>query len=232
MKRIYLLLCICMTIVVQAQQSTFIYFEDKNGFKDSIEIAIGLTDEQIADIPELGIGEAYIALKEGPHWVWIDGPHDYMMSRVYAYKPYDGFIEKGRQNLWIRADRLPITISWDKQFFVNNNNLMGSVLSDWNIWFESGCEDEDVPIVKLAFEESYIVHYTYVENASYNCTYQNWLKTVLVKRIGLSVGTIYNYGESIEIVPNGLSATKILRDGQIFILRGEKTYTVTGQEVR
>ena len=28
------------------------------------------------------------------------------------------------------------------------------------------------------------------------------------------------------------SATKVLRDGQIFILRGDKTYTVTGQEVK
>ena len=231
MKRLVTLICCFTALSLYAKQSTFIYFEDKNGFKDSIEIAIGLTDEQIADIPELGIGEAYIALREGPHWVWIDGPHDYMMSRVYAYKPYDGFIEKGRQNLWIRADRLPITISWDKQFFVNNN-LMGSVLSDWNIWFESGCEDEDVPIVKLAFEKSYIVHYTYVENASYNCTYQNWLKTVLVKRIGLSVGTIYNYGESVEIVPNGLSATKILRNGQLLIENGDKTYNAQGAEIR
>ena len=37
------------------------------------------------------------------------------------------------------------------------------------------------------------------------------------------------------LVPSGegrVEASKILRDGQIFILRGEKVYTVTGQEVR
>ena len=49
--------------------------------------------------------------------------------------------------------------------------------------------------------------------------------------------------ETISFVTNGpqaidnisetpTKATKLLRDGQIFILRGEKTYTLTGQEVR
>ena len=38
---------------------------------------------------------------------------------------------------------------------------------------------------------------------------------------------------SIEgVIPAEQKATKILRDGQILILRGEKEYTITGQEVR
>lgn len=38
--------------------------------------------------------------------------------------------------------------------------------------------------------------------------------------------------EEIETQQQTQSATKLLRNGQIFILRGEKTYTLTGQEVK
>ena len=230
MKRLYLFLCICMAIAVQAQQSTFIYFEDKDGERDSLEVVIGLTDEQIADIPMIGVVYAgYKALRDGPLWVLIDGPQNYQFSHVYAYMPYDGFIEKGRKNIYIRADRLPVTISWDKQFFVDND-LTGSVLSDWNIWFEARCKDEDINIVKMAFSDSCVAHYT-VRDYGQSCTYQNWMNDLLVKEIGLSVGTIQNYGEGVEAIPDGLSATKILRNGQILILRGDKTYTLQGQQV-
>ena len=40
-------------------------------------------------------------------------------------------------------------------------------------------------------------------------------------------------GESLENVPvNAGEARKLLRNGQIFILRGEKEYTLTGQEMK
>jgi hypothetical protein len=39
--------------------------------------------------------------------------------------------------------------------------------------------------------------------------------------------------QSIEEVPSDqVQSTKFLRDGQIFILRGEKVYTLQGQEVK
>ena len=76
--------------------------------------------------------------------------------------------------------------------------------------------------------------------------------TVYKYRVYGKVGDQYYYGTeqtfttkgvyeeeiptSIEEVPSdpqsGIKAQKILRDGQIFILRGEKEYTITGQEVR
>ena len=34
-----------------------------------------------------------------------------------------------------------------------------------------------------------------------------------------------------EVLSNQVPSTKILRDGQILILRGEKVYTLTGQEI-
>ena len=38
--------------------------------------------------------------------------------------------------------------------------------------------------------------------------------------------------EGIDDIEINQPATKILRDGQIFILRGDKTFTLTGQEIR
>jgi hypothetical protein len=35
-----------------------------------------------------------------------------------------------------------------------------------------------------------------------------------------------------EILSNGSAPTKLLRNGQLFILRGDKTYSITGQKVR
>ena len=35
-----------------------------------------------------------------------------------------------------------------------------------------------------------------------------------------------------DVQGNNVQCTKVVRDGQVFILRGDKTYTVTGQEVR
>ena len=39
-------------------------------------------------------------------------------------------------------------------------------------------------------------------------------------------------GTGIECLEHSIVANKLLRDGQIYILRGDKTYTVTGQEVK
>jgi hypothetical protein len=38
--------------------------------------------------------------------------------------------------------------------------------------------------------------------------------------------------ENIEFINGGTTDGKILRNGQIFILNGDKIYTVTGQEVK
>ena len=36
--------------------------------------------------------------------------------------------------------------------------------------------------------------------------------------------------ENVQV--NNVQCTKVVRDGQIFILRGEKVYSITGQEVK
>ena len=54
----------------------------------------------------------------------------------------------------------------------------------------------------------------------------------VVSANGTDINVTYNDTQDIEIVPSKTKASKILRNGQIFILRGEKVYSITGQEVR
>ena len=54
----------------------------------------------------------------------------------------------------------------------------------------------------------------------------------VVSANGTDINVTYNDTQDIEIVPSKTKASKILRNGQIFILRGEKVYTLTGQEVK
>ncbi len=53
-------------------------------------------------------------------------------------------------------------------------------------------------------------------DATYTATYQSEPKSQGIEDV---------QGEDVQ-------CTKVLRDGQIYILRGDKTYTVTGQEIR
>lgn len=54
----------------------------------------------------------------------------------------------------------------------------------------------------------------------------------VVSANGTDINVTYNDTQDIEIVPSKTKASKILRNGQIFILRGDKTYTLQGQEVK
>ena len=54
----------------------------------------------------------------------------------------------------------------------------------------------------------------------------------VVSANGTDINVTYNDTQDIEIVPSKTKASKILRNGQILILRGDKTYTLQGQEVK
>lgn len=229
MKRICLLIVIFIAITVQAQQSTFIYFEDKNGLRDSLEIALGLTDEQIAEIPLLTPEEAIQAFKDSTSFVLIKTKslwEERMYSHIYEYIPYKGLVEYDKRTLLIPADRLPVTITWDRQFFIDNE-LANSVMSDAISWFDAVCRDGELYKLLLAHSDSCIIHDT---NTGDQCSYI-YAGDMLVKMIGIALGTIQNPLEGISKILDTPSASKILRDGQLFILRNNKTYTLQGQQV-
>ena len=63
MKKILFLIGILATTTLQARQSSYLYFADKNGLMDSLEVAIDLTDEERASIPEWSYDETVTAIK-------------------------------------------------------------------------------------------------------------------------------------------------------------------------
>ena len=229
MKRIYFLLSILLTMHMYAQQSTFMYFEDKNGLKDSLEIVLGLTDEQIEQLPSLTLDEAVQTLKDSTHWVllqtgvWPEPKY----SQTYPYKPYNGMIEGERKEIYFPANRLPVTISWDKQFFIENA-LTHSVMSDMGSWFDASCSIIEMYKVLLAVNESCeLIVVLEVDGCSFD--YLGEWGELLVRHFGIALGASNNPIESLETIPADTpSASKLLHEGQIFILRGDKTYTVTG----
>lgn len=215
-------------------QLTTLYFEDKNGQKDSLIVVVNISDEQINALPAYSYLGVRYAFETKSHWAWLRMGESYgnwNFSRYYTYQPYDSYIENGKRNLYIPADRLPVTITWNRQFFMKNN-LTGSVLSDMLSWFDVGCRDVELHMYLLAEHESVVLHNTYSENDE-NCTYTTWENIGLMKQVGLSVGTSYNFKQALESVENPIpSATKIFRDGQLLIERDGRTYTVTGQRIR
>ena len=54
----------------------------------------------------------------------------------------------------------------------------------------------------------------------------------VVSANGTDINVTYAGTQDVEIVPSEIKASKILRNGQIYILRGEKIYTITGLEVQ
>ena len=65
------------------------------------------------------------------------------------------------------------------------------------------------------------------------CAYKNG-DQVYVSALGEKYGCVYNYDpfNSISLVQSSdAQCSKIIRNGQILILRGDRTYTLTGQEI-
>ena len=101
--------------------------------------------------------------------------------------------------------------------------------------------------------DNYILNYThYYSDSSDEYVWETWGTTfqhywengtgdfVGSKKIMLDISNPSYYKWAVPAIGTGIEdiqgddvqCTKVLRDGQIYILRGEKTYTLTGQEVK
>lgn len=230
-KIIFLGTILLFAMQMYAQQSTFLYFEDKNGLKDSLEIVIGLSDEQIEQLPSFTPDEAVQVFRDSTCWVLIKSLslwEDRKYMHTYAYKPYGGLIESDKREIFLPADHLPVTISWDKQFFIDNE-LTHSVMSDMVSWFDCGCSDGEIYMLLLADVDSCIIHNTF--NGEF-CSYV-YFGNVFVKHFGIALGAANNPIEGIENIQTDThTSIKLFRNGQIVIERNNKIYTVTGTEVK
>lgn len=230
MKQFYLLLCSFVCLPAQAYRSTTLFFEDKNGAKDSLQVTLGLSSQEKAAIPTYTQEAVEQEIKEGNHWTWLCNIGLYTLYqdlyvRTYVYEPYEGTIDQSMQIIYFPAERMPVTVSWNKHFFINNS-LEGSLLTDY-IAFDAVCGAEEVYAKMLILDDSCILHDTY-DRAE--CTYEFW-DEMRVKRLSIAVGTAQNSITALENTPSVPSATKFLQGMQILIERGGKAYTVQGTEV-
>lgn len=124
------------------------------------------------------------------------------------------FQNTSQMTLWVSSDYyegVPSSATWQQLTIPTYPTGQ-----NWN-WFESGEIDLSAykgQKISLAFK--------YTSSTSYAPQWE--IKNFAVKKVST---------QDVEAVkPSHQQATKILRNGQIFIIRGEKTYTMTGQEVR
>ena len=234
MKRVFVTMLCLIPLLIQAQQSTIIRFEDKNGLKDSITVMCGLTEEQINSISVFTEDQMTQAWQDSSsHWVWMEMSNygeESKYGQTYIYIPYYGYVEAGKKSIIFPADRLPVTITWNKQFF-NDNNLNGSVMSDMDAWFDCMSSDEEL-MTMLSENETCTLHNTSSRKENDWGSYK-YIGDVFVKFFGLSVGTTNNLSESINhIQSNKVQSTKFFRDGQLLIECNGKTYNAQGMEAR
>lgn len=233
MKRIYIILSVLLSVQIYAQQSAFLYFEDKNGLKDSLEIVVGLTDEQIGQLPSFTPDEAVQAFQDSTCWVLIQDRspwEDRKYLHTYAYRPYNGMIEGERREIYFPADRLPITISWDKHFFIDNE-LPNSIMSDMAVWFDAVCNVTDMYKVLLSVEESCEVRTEFNGDL---CNFDYWgdWGELLVRHFGIALGATQNPIEGMDSITIESSAVnKLSHNGQILIIRDDKMFTILGERI-
>ena len=220
-------------------QSTRLYFEGKNGLQDSLEIALGLTEDEIGALPLLPLDSVLLSINDSTHWVWltkmaetvVEGkktfvPHGY---RTYVYQPYTGNIERGKQRFYIPAGRMPVIIRWDKHFFTENG-LIGSLISDAISWDVMGDDEEYHDGLPLAYNDSCIIHGVPEETAYAASTYDCWGEDLYLKQAALMLGTSANTKfQAIDNIPTEPSSpVKLLRDGQLYLMYKGIMYNVQG----
>jgi hypothetical protein len=232
MKRFCMLIVLAIiAVAAYTQQSTTLYFTDKNGLQDSLSVVIGLSDEEIAAIPVYTPAEAEQEVKDSVHWVWLcTGMYPGSYKREYAYKPYKGNMGKAKEWIFFPDDRIPVSISWDKQFFINND-LKHSYITDW-VCEDAVCGGEEIHYLLLTSDDSCILQNTY---PTAECTFDWWrFDGICLKVLTFAVGTSENdIFEDINNIPASTSsASKILREGQLYILRGDHIFDTQGKMVR
>lgn len=135
-------------------------------------------------------------------------------SCVVSFSHAAKFFQDTKQmSMWISAnydESAPEDAQWTRLViptYPTGNN--------WN-WFDSG--EIDLSEYK---GQNVNIAFCYKSNANYAPQWE--IKNFAIKEVvATAVENTFEHQSS---------ATKILRDGQIFILRGDKTYTLTGQEI-
>lgn len=112
---------------------------------------------------------------------------------------------------------------------------VSSIEQNGNILYSIGGDDSydygSFMATNFTADGSYSAAY-YIIAGNMSVGTDNGIYAKLVSVNGTDIIVTYRWTQDVEIVPVEDGATKILRDNQIFIFRGEKVYTLQGAEVR
>ena len=170
------------------------------------------------------------------------------------FTQYDDFwlrlFELDDNNNTIQMARYGIPVLSSPQHLVGSYSMGNGTLYSNECAYYNASEGEYIDAIDADINVQYVGEYSkypvYVFNGSMTLTdgrvinINNARSIVLgtyvnIENNSLVFGDDYELTDgatSIEEVQTESKATKVIRDGQIFILRGEKVYTMTGQEVK
>ena len=153
---------------------------------------------------------------------------------------------KSATDTWVNLLKYDYTYNSSGQLVLKRNYAWDADNSMWNVGGkrEYTYDSKGNNILEIVYDWDKASE-SWKPNTKYEMTYSQHgkLHTEIVSLLSnvnswieISKSTYYYHGEQTAIfnvdVPADLQTTKLLRNGQLFIQRGDKTYTVTGQEIK
>ena len=228
----------------------------------STEVDYGTIPEYTSELPEKADDERYTYTFKGwfPILSPVYSDMDYIATYeeklhefTVTFLDWDGTIIKTQQveygSYATAPEETPLRegytfIGWDKEFSYIISDLTINALYEKDIKYYTitfvnwdglvlmnivGVEENTLPVYTAELP-------TRPENDKFTYTFVGWTPEIVPATEDATYTATYTATPKTEgnedVSIDQSSATKILRNGQIFILRGDKIYTLTGQEVK
>jgi hypothetical protein len=223
--------------------TTQIYFEDKDGNKDTLTIGVSENISECEIQTDTWSEEdALSALTSGRHWAWFGysvannrpcAPH-----RIHINPPTTGDIESGKIRMWYPQDRLPVIVSWNKEGFADPSRSK-SIFSDMCQWFDVSCGGELHYAFACAIDS---LHFTQKQGWDFSLV-QLENEVITVNSLGFAFCSedVWKRMEDEEKYPwidwmevdevqssPQVQPKLILEHGMLYIINGDKRYSIIG----
>lgn len=189
-----------------ADFTTWIYFTDKDGIRDSL--LVGMDPEATFGVDEkwetVMTTQDIDKWKEKTFWACFkfDGNQEepyYTRSNIVPPLARCEIIGKGAFTIIFPADRLPVTISWNKEAFAAPDREY-STLSDLLQWFDVTADNNDNVEITMS-KEDHVTLYYFNEDLIRN-QYDDIIEKRMMRRIDMAFGDKSN---KIDAYISGIS---------------------------
>jgi len=241
MKQVFTTIFIMLSIsLINAQEfSMFLYFEDNQGNKDSIEV--GYDESATTDFDAEWYGKEYskdevVDSIQSNRWVWINKKSDadifYRKAIIIKPTPVQ-FIWETEENyirIIIPVSKLPVTITWKKEK-LSQSDFPKSCITDATT-YDSGYGDENFEWCNsIANIDSLVIP---IPSYHYG---DSWHSTVvpLTDEIDVKILKFYFANEVTwslnNVLEEHINQVKFLYNGQIYINYNGNLYNTLGVKI-